>query len=302
MNDIVKFAVFTDLHQGLMHDAKWRLETFLKACSEIKPDFIIQLGDFVDYQLSERERNAVLELYHTLPCPVYNVLGNHDTDSCSKAEMLRLLGESTSYYSFDCGGYHFVVLDCNFYKEDGRFIPYDHGNYKKQHEYDCFLPEQELEWLECDLSKTSLPVILLSHQCLKHEVHGLNNDDEFMQVVRRTGNKVKMAINGHNHMDALDRKEGILYLNLNSMSNQWLGSEYIAERYGEAYDNEFPFLRMTAPYQDPLYAVITAGKEFIDIKGVESSYVGKTPYELRYPFDLFWREGSPRITSHYIRI
>lgn len=297
---MVKFAVFTDLHQGLMHDAEWRLNVFLKKCREIKPDFVIQLGDFVDYRLSEKERSAVLEPYLELPCPVYHVLGNHDTDSCSKEDMLELLKERAPYYSFDCGGYHFVVLDCNYYQEDGMFISYSHGNYKRAHEYDCSLSDCELEWLEQDLLNTDLPVMLFSHQCLKREVHGLNNAGELRQVIKRAGDKVRMAVNGHNHMDALDMEDGILYFNLNSMSNQWLGSEYATERYGKPYDDDYSFLTMTAPYQDPLFAVITAGEDFIDIKGVESCYVGKSPYELRYPFNRFWREGSPRVSSHYI--
>lgn len=302
MNDTVKFAVFTDLHHGLMHDAEWRINAFIKACEEEKPDFSIQLGDFFDYGLTEKERNLVLEPYKSLSCPTYHALGNHDLDSCSKEEILKLWGLNRPYYSFDCGFYHFIVLDCNYYKDNHSFVSYDHGNYKAKNEYDCFIPDQELMWLEKDLADTQLPVILFSHQCLKHEVHGLNNETELMKVIEKTGNKVRMAINGHNHMDALERKNGILYFNLNSMSNQWLGPEYETERFGWPYDVQHPCLKITAPYRDPLFAIIVLDRNSIDIKGVESSYVGKTPYELKYPFNNFWREGSPRISSHFIQI
>lgn len=296
----VKFGVMTDLHHGLMHDAPWRLSIFLDSCLEKNVDFIIQLGDFCDYQLSETQQNAVVIPYNKFPRPSYHVLGNHDMDLCSKEEILKLLGSPSPYYSFDCNGYHFIVLDCNYYFEGGTYLHYCNGNYKKEHEYDCYLPLEELQWLEEDLKMTSLPTILFSHQCLKEEVHGLNNGRQLRQIIQRSGKKVKLAINGHNHMDDLQMLEEVLYMNLNSISNQWLGEEYSTKRYGKPYDKKFPCLKMTAPYQDPLFAIITADEKSIDIQGVESKYVGKSPYELHYPFNRFWREGAPRVSSHFI--
>ena len=42
----VTFAVVSDLHQDIAHDAEERLSTFLRAANDNQVDFIIELGDF----------------------------------------------------------------------------------------------------------------------------------------------------------------------------------------------------------------------------------------------------------------
>ena len=320
----MKFGVFADLHIDLMHDCEQRLQDFLHACDAENVDFIIQLGDFCnpirpeeritksvhlskDLALSlekapKVDKEKILSMYRNYPKKSYHVLGNHDTDQCSKQAALQLFGAEKSYYSFDCGGWHFITLDCDYYEENGKFYDYDHGNYYDKHEYEPCLPPQELEWLKEDLEKTEFPVMIFSHQSLNQEIYGITNYREFRDIVHCTGDKVKLCINSHNHINNMVFQEGVYYFNLNSISNQWLGDRFLTERYGKEIDGEYPFLCKVAPYRDALFAIIEAEPSFIDIRGKESSFVGKSPYELKYPFHLTMCEITPRIGSYYIEL
>ena len=42
----VKIGMIADLHQDVMHDGERRLESFVQAMKNEKPDAVIQLGDF----------------------------------------------------------------------------------------------------------------------------------------------------------------------------------------------------------------------------------------------------------------
>ena len=107
----LKFGIITDVHKDLIPDADERLEKFIKEAVKRKVDFIIQLGDFC---FAESKNLGFLGIWNSFKGPKYHVLGNHDMDRNSKPEMLEFLGMPKTYYSYDIGGYHFVVLDANF--------------------------------------------------------------------------------------------------------------------------------------------------------------------------------------------
>src|SRR5210317_478962 len=157
----IKFAVCTDVHQDLIHDASDRLEDFVKAAEEDNVDFIIQLGDFcMPYENNE----PFLKVWNSFEGPRYHVLGNHDMDISPKIVTQDFWGMERPYYSFDQGSYHFVVLDPNFYKDNDRFIAYSNGNYYKHAETRSFIPALQLEWLKEDLAKTEKHTVVFSHQ------------------------------------------------------------------------------------------------------------------------------------------
>ena len=88
------------------------------------------------------------------------VLGNHCVDTLTKDEFLGGVEQKQSYYSFDRGGFHFVVLDACF-RGDGQ--PYGRKNSKWN---DANIPAAELEWLAADVKATEKPVIVFAHQRL----------------------------------------------------------------------------------------------------------------------------------------
>lgn len=78
------------------------------------------------------------------------------------------------------------------------------------------------------------------------------------------------------------------------MSNYWLGDDYQQIRYGAAVDRDFPWIKYTAPYADPLYALAELRADgTVAIAGTRSAFVGPTPWELDYPH----RHCSDRIAA-----
>ncbi|NME68141.1 metallophosphoesterase family protein [Flammeovirga aprica] len=108
----VKFAVCTDVHQDIIHDAPERLQTFVEHAQKEDVDFIIQLGDFC---YPKTQNDGFLNVWNSFSGPKYHVLGNHDMDISSKNESMKYTGMEKSFYSFDECGFHFVVLDPNFF-------------------------------------------------------------------------------------------------------------------------------------------------------------------------------------------
>lgn len=324
----VKFGIFTDMHVDIMHDCLSRTTAFLDDCLREQVDFIIQLGDYCypdenRYVLCKPENipvnvaNALMEkpsedkekifrLFKEYPAPKYHVLGNHDLDFCSKEEVVKYLGCQNTYYSFDCKLFHFVVLDCNFFMAGNRYHSYDHGNYfDYTHEEAPFLDENQLYWLTKDLEQTEKPIIIFSHQSLKNGLYGIKNANKFRRILaeqRKNGKRILMCINGHNHIDNLVKVDDVLYFNLNSISNAWLGEEYAASRYGFGIDNKYPSISYTVPYKEPIYAIITMDDSYLEVKGKESSFVGKSPYELGFPLSRTETRITPKVSSFKIKV
>jgi Icc protein len=320
----VRFGVFADLHVDIMHDCESRLRVFLDACRDADVDFIVQLGDFcypdedrkcycqpdkrpvniqnaMDYP-TYADKDTILSLYRDFEKPSYHVIGNHDLDMCSKEQMMAYYGNMTSpYYSFDCGGVHFVALDCNYCKVDGKYIPYDNGIYFDW-SYDTprplpYLPPEQLRWLDDDLSRTELPSVLFSHQMLR--APDLKNADELAPILRK--HNVILSANGHHHKDNVTRIGSTWFWNVNSMSNYWLDVPYATLRYTPQLDVRYPNIRYVAPYRDPVFAIVTITDGVIDIRGRKSVFVGPSPAEQGFPMKSWEDIVSPSVTDFSLR-
>ena len=162
------------------------------------------------------------------------MLGNHDMDKSVKAETMDYWGMESPYYSFDFGGYHFVVLDANFLYQEGKFVDYANANFYIDNAYRTWIHPEQIEWLKEDLEKTrSCIPIIFSHQGLAHDLWGVKNRRRQIQLThggskpdRRDFTKVIACFNGHNHVDDVRKINGIYYVEVNSLSYQWLGQKY----------------------------------------------------------------------------
>ena len=309
MNKKIKFGIFADLHVDIMHDTQERLEAFLDACRKEDVDFIIHLGDFcypdedrkcvcspdkrpINIQLAlERETYAdkqkIMDLYNSFEKPSYHVLGNHDADMCTKKQTLDFCGsESGSYYSFDMGGFHFIVLDPNYCRINGEYIPFENGNYfeaeGQEEKMLPFLPPEQIKWLEEDLAKTKFPSVLFSHQHLGYAGCGASivNVSDVKPILANAPSGVAAAFCGHQHADYVELEDNIWFVNINSMSNYWLGPDFVCEeRYTKEIDEMYPCIKYTVPYRDALFAFVTLDENGIDIKGRQSDFVGISPKE-----------------------
>lgn len=82
----------------------------LEECRNAEVDFCVQLGDFCppnDNHMEDKE--CILERINEFPVPFYHALGNHDMDANNKTAVMEYIGMENGYFSFDCGGVHFVV-------------------------------------------------------------------------------------------------------------------------------------------------------------------------------------------------
>lgn len=219
----LEVGLVTDLHYADRPPAGSRhyRETLSKLAEaaehfgRVAPAFLVELGDFIDAADSveaelgylkriNREFSAICEQRHY-------VLGNHCVYTLTKQEFLDGVGQRASYYSFDSGDYHFVVMDSCF-RSDGE--PYGRRNFEWT---DPNIPAAELEWLTADLKATTKKTIVFAHQRLDVSSHyGVRNAADVRKVLEESG-KVLAVFQGHSHRN--DHKDigGIHYCTLVAM-------------------------------------------------------------------------------------
>lgn len=219
----VRVGLVTDLHYADKPPAGTRhyretLTKFKEAAGEFhkaKPDFLVELGDFIDAAESvEAEKKYLTTInkeFAALPGDKHYVLGNHCVAALSKDEFLAGVGQSRPHYSFDAGGFHFVVLDA-CYRAGGE--PYSRGNF---HWTDTSIPQDEVDWLKADLQAATGKAVVFVHQRLdvKND-YGVKNADQVRQVLEQSG-KVLAVFQGHSHKNDLKDISGIHYCTLVAM-------------------------------------------------------------------------------------
>jgi 3',5'-cyclic AMP phosphodiesterase CpdA len=270
----ITFAVGTDIHKDIMHDADQRLQAFVDAAARAKVDFIVELGDFCQ---PKKANQGFLDIWNSFKGPRYHVLGNHDMDGGFKrAQTVAFLGMPAQHYSFDVGGWHFVVLDGN------------DPDVPKRAGYASRIGNEQLAWLKADLQATQKPTVLFSHQGIESSLRNGAEVRTVLETANREAGRAKVvaAFCGHDHLDREACINGIHYVTVNSMSNNWLGEKYACVRYSKEIDAKFPYIKYTAPYKDPLFALVTLEPGKITIKGVASEWVGPSPKDLKLPASL----------------
>jgi alkaline phosphatase len=179
------------------------------------PAFIVELGDFIDAADSVEAELGYLKRINrdfTGICKQrHYVLGNHCVHTLTKQEFLDGVEREKSYYSFDSGDFHFVVLDSCF-RSDGE--PYGRKNFKWT---DPNIPTDELKWLQTDLANTTKKTIVFAHQRLDVSNHyGVKNSAQVRNVLEQSG-KVLAVFQGHSHKNDHKDIRGIHYCTLVAM-------------------------------------------------------------------------------------
>ncbi len=221
--DPLKVGLITDLHYadkppaGSRHyrETEIKLAEAGEKLASRKPAFIVELGDLIDAaddvktELSWLKR--VNKSFSAICKQRHYVLGNHCVHTLTKQEFLGGVERRKSYYSFDVGKFHFVVLDSCF-RGDG--VPYGRKNFKWT---DPNIPAAELEWLKADLTKTSKSTIVFAHQRLDvKNSHGVKNAPSVRKVLEASG-KVLAVFQGHSHKNDYRDISGIHYCTLVAM-------------------------------------------------------------------------------------
>lgn len=293
----VKIGMCSDVHLPTMHDADFRINTFMNRMKAEKPDFIIELGDFAE---ASEKFGTYYNLWNTFPGDKYHVIGNHEMDGGhSREQALESRDMKSPYYSFDKNGFHFIVLDGNDKKDQAA------KGYKQ------FIDTPQMEWIKKDLSKTRHPVVVFSHQGLVvyhgvDEDYGIENAGQVRKIIKEHNSnhpdkKVIACFNGHTHWDYADKINDVWYIHINSMSYNWLGEEYSQIRYSPEVDKKFKWIKYTAPFKDPLFTTVEIStKGWIKIAGKKSEWVGSTPFELGYP-EFMKKYIRPEITKRTLK-
>jgi hypothetical protein len=188
------FAQITDIHLSADHLAAF--SDLIAELKELSPDFVVATGDLIVEGNSATVAQAEewFDLYRDgiagLDMPVFNAVGNHDVVGIKRDDVAEtdpgygkgifadLFGPT--YYSFDWGEYHCVVLDPND-MVDGEQV--------------CQISPVQLQWLEEDLKlRKDRPLLLFYHQ----PTPTWRNRDALVDVLERR--QVNMFC-GHLHQD-----------------------------------------------------------------------------------------------------
>ncbi len=183
---------------------------------EVKPDLFVNLGDDVEDESIEADLARYQEcqaILRSSKAELINVAGNHDTIHLTRADLERIWQrEGALHYSFDRNGYHFVVLH-TFERKD----------------VDVRVPHAQIEWLEADLSKTSLDTIVFVHHPLDEQdfgdsrwFHGrahlaLAAERAEVRSILQASGKVRAVFNGHVHRNHCSVIAGIPYITFQSL-------------------------------------------------------------------------------------
>jgi hypothetical protein len=219
----LRIGLVTDLHSADKPAAGSRhyRETLAKladATSHLKPGkpaFIVELGDLIDTADSVAVGLGYLDHINRAFSAISNsrhyVLGNHCVDTLTKEEFLGAVGQKRSYYSFDNGGLHFIVLDSCF-RSDGK--PYGRKN---SHWADANIPKEEVQWLAADLAGTPSKVVVFAHQRLDVAAsESVKNAAEVRKALQDSG-KVIAVFQGHSHKNDYQDIAGIHYCTMLAM-------------------------------------------------------------------------------------
>jgi alkaline phosphatase len=182
-------------------------------------DHIVECGDLID---AANNSSAAIELRFLktinaelakAEVPRSYVLGNHCLAALTKDQFLGAVGQKESWYSFDKNGWHIVILDACFRRDE---TPYSAGNFAWT---DTEIPLEERRWLRRDLAQTDKPTLVFVHQRIDKEpknFHAIHSGKAVRQILHESG-KVAAVFQGHNHINEHRQLGKISYLTMAAM-------------------------------------------------------------------------------------
>lgn len=224
----IKFTVFSDLHHHpawYKSDAPERLKAIQERALKSNSEFLLHLGDF------SHKPSACPELirqYKEFQLPGYFVLGNHEFDIDSYETVLKTMGLENGYYFFDHGGFRFVIMDENWFRDfPGVYFHYSERNYFDHPGSRDWMPPEEIEWVRKTVMSSPYPCILASHAAVTYAPNnsGIQCKKELEEIIRGsqgTPGEVILCLNGHYHRSGMDIIDGVPRLDVNSATFNWV--------------------------------------------------------------------------------
>jgi len=267
---VIKAGLITDLHQDVIHNGSERLQAFLSHVKKIKPDFIMQMGDFA---YPNDKNKALIDEFNQAHPIALHVIGNHDTDSGhTKEQCLRYWKMPARYYTKEINGVCFIILDGN-----------DKGSPTHKGGYPSYINDEQKTWLQQQLKQIDKPIVIVCHQPLAGAL-AVDNAAEIQDILSAASDKILLAINGHTHIDCQLFIKGVNYVHMNSASYFWVGDKYKHNSYPEEIHKDHPWISYTCPYEEALFTTLTIDPSLgiIHIDGKKSNWVGQSPEQLNY--------------------
>jgi len=181
-----------------------------------KADFAVELGDFIDSGDSIEQETAFVRRIETefarFGGERYHVLGNHCVEMLTKNEFLRACRtRRPAYYSFDVRGFHFIVLDACYRRDEQ---PYGRRNFTWT---DACIPAAECGWLREDLAQTQHRSIVFVHQRLDTDDKlAIANRQQVRDILEHSG-EVLAVVQGHHHPGDCRKIGPVHYITLTAM-------------------------------------------------------------------------------------
>jgi Icc protein len=228
MADALTIGIVTDLHFGpearfhgklrkMTHLAPELARGFVRRMNEeVRPDLVVNLGDDIEDESREADLARYGEcqgILRGVDAPLVNVAGNHDLVHLGREDLSRAWQRSGPlYYSFDHGGWHFIVLHTI-----------------ERQNVEVRVPDTQIAWVASDLAGNRAPAIVLMH----HSASEQSLDDsrwwpgrshlalvrervELRRLFEASG-RVRAVFNGHLHWNHLDIIAGIPYVTIQSL-------------------------------------------------------------------------------------
>jgi Icc protein len=208
------FVQMTDIHLDQDHAAAF--SGLIAELNVVAPAFVVATGDLIAEGNTAKVATAEewFDVYEnvtsTLSMPLYNTVGNHDVIGIHRTDVPSTdpgYGEGTfvirfgpTYYSFDWGQYHCIVLD-----------PNDLVDGKQVYQ----VSDSQLQWLKDDLKqRKTTPVLVFFHE----PTANWRNRSEVLKALR--GHSAKLFC-GHLHQDIMTDAKDVSEQITGAVCGEW---------------------------------------------------------------------------------
>ena len=209
-------------------------ETTAFASAQSVPTYLMVLGDMTWDEFWYSNLYSLSNYRTTMqgyPVPIYHTMGNHDNDPyfagdfAAEAAYRKALGPT--YYSFDVGEVHYVMLDNTVYINTGG----TEGSMGKRN-YHSYVTDQQLAWLRDDLAALrdkSQPVVVGMHCPAMNNYNAAFENRESFNPAGKTqelfdcfkGFSDVHFLTGHTHYNANMERGAIFEHNVAAVCETW---------------------------------------------------------------------------------
>lgn len=240
----LRLVFYTDVHARPGEEMRRTLAALAAAINAEGADLVIGGGDYVSdgFALSAAVMrpywDAFMAMHDALRGERHAAVGNHDLVSAlaadgsaghadPRSEVRRRFGRPGTYYAFDRGGRHFVVLDS--IQVTGGALGYR-----------GWIDDAQLAWLEGDLARVAptTPIVVVTHMPLVTAFYGATAGGTAIApadrvvvnghavLARFARHRLQLVLQGHLHVREEIRRGGTTFLTGGAVSGAWWGGAF----------------------------------------------------------------------------